>query len=138
MTEGFIETMGTMIGKIRYLIRMLMPTASIGKLRSFRNIGCHLPLLISIVVDLLSCIIPSGTARTISTFDMLYRIRPRPETPIPTNGTCYSLRTMDLHMHIQLIHIIKLSTTFITFIGRVRRIPLNTITATRTSISLHP
>jgi hypothetical protein len=98
----------------------------------FRNVSMHGRLLSSILVNLLSSVIPTTTSRTESTFYMLNSICTGSKRRFMTNRTNHVSRSVRLHMHLKMIGVVKVSVTNVTSIADY------TSSASRTSFPFRP
>jgi hypothetical protein len=91
------------------------------------------------LIYLPTSIVFSQASSTVSTLDMLNSIRGRSEPHISTYWAAKLARTMDLHVHVQVILIGELTTTFPAYkFGSVEDVVTNTIGATRIAFAFAP
>ena len=109
LTKGLC-TFRTLIRKIRNIIIM----STIRQKRSPVQIGLHSTFFLSKVIDLLSCIVSSRTARTVSTFNVLDGISTGAKSLLSAHRTFDVARAMNLHVHLQLVSGVEFTVTFST------------------------
>jgi hypothetical protein len=101
-------TFGTLIRKVR---NAAIPVAIISQLRNFRHVSRHGPFGFGKLVNLLSYVVSSSTARTKAALNMLNSVCSRPETNFSTHGTSHVSRSVYLHMHVKIILVVKSAVT---------------------------
>jgi hypothetical protein len=62
----------------------------------------------------------------------------RPKARVPTLGTRPVTGTMSLLVHVQLILAVEIPSTFMAYVRRLVVVAIDTITATRGPVALHP
>ena len=92
-----------------------------------------------VIINLPTRIVSAQTSAATPTLDMLNSIRGRSEPHISTYWAAKLARTMDLHVHVQIILIGELTTTFPAYkFGSVEDVVTNTIGATRIAFAFVP
>lgn len=105
------ERLSTFRTVIREIGNVIVVRIAVGDHGGISHEATHRWLILGKVVDLTACQILSSATRAISTFHVLDRIRPRLETGFAANGTRNITRTMNLHVHVQLVLIVELTET---------------------------
>ena len=127
------RTLLTLVGEIGH-------RSSVGMPSTIRQHGVA-PTRVSLhmLINLPTSIVFSQASSTVSTLDMLNSIRGRSEPHISTYWAAKLARTMDLHVHVQVILIGELTTTFPAYkFGSVEDVVTNTIGATRIAFAFAP
>jgi hypothetical protein len=131
-----LGAVGTLIRKVGDLV-VVIPVA-IGQLRNIRQVTRHGLFGLGKLVDLVSGIVLSSTARAKAAFDVLDGVGARLETSLSTDGTSDISRTMHLHVHVQIILIVKGTVANAALVGRGVADSVDTVSATRPAVAFGP
>ena len=126
------------LGTTRTIVRIVRDTimvASIGEHGCPIQIWAHGRLLLGIPVDLIPGVVSPATSTAIPAFDVLDSVGSRLESNIATNRASYIARTMNLHVHVQLVLARERAIASATFVIRVSR---DTIPASTVAVALVP
>lgn len=114
------RTLRTLIGIVRDLIVVV---SSIGDHGELGHVTMHGSFLRSKAPDLFPRIVPSTALRTSSVFDMLHCVCARFEASITTNGTRDVAGAVHLHVHLQVVAVLKGASALVTTVRAVDAFP---------------
>jgi hypothetical protein len=123
-----LGALGTLVRKVGDAL--IVVPITVGQLRNIRHVSRHALLGLRKLVDLLSSIVLSSTARAEPALHMLDGVGSRLETGVSTHRASDVAGTMNLHMHIKVVLVLKGTVTDAALVGRRRVVEGDTVDAT--------
>ena len=112
--------------------------SSIGQHGRTVQIGLHGRSRLSKPINVVSRILLATATTAIATLHVLNGVGSRAKALFSTNGTGYSPRTMDLHVHVQIVLTVKSTMAFAALVVCLVVVSTYTVIATRVAVTLAP